>query len=124
MPHIGHLYNKWPGDEQIYTQVAHIFYFINHSPKSEEYLTPISSPVMNGLKNTLQSRFPGTPFEESPHLVRAVIPVLALFTWIGTPQGLMVLQTPKTYYVLAEILRLYSQDVSICHVSSLMFLKD
>ena len=85
MPHIGNLYNQWPGDEQICTQVAHIFYFINHSPRSEEYLTPISSSVIGGIRETVQSRFTGAHFEENASLISAVIPVLALFVWIGTP---------------------------------------
>lgn len=43
---------------------------------------------MHGLKNILHSRFPGIPFEENESLVKAMIPLVAMFTWLGTPQGL------------------------------------
>jgi len=115
IPHISNIFSKWPGDSEIFTQVAHIFFYINHSPRCEELLLPVSSGVMHGLKNTLFSKYPGTLFQENEPLVKAVIPLVALFTWIGTPQSLLVLNSAKTFYILAEILRLYSQFPNICH---------
>lgn len=56
-----------------------------------DLLVPVSSGVMHGLKNTIHSRFPGTSFEENEELVRAIIPLVALFTWIGTPQCKLVM---------------------------------
>ena len=58
---------------------------------------------MHGLKNTLFSKYPGTLFQENEPLVKAVIPLVALFTWIGTPQSLLVLNSAKTFYILAAI---------------------
>ena len=110
-----------------YSQIRGSFsshlYHQNHSSyfQNTEYLVPISPSVINGLRGTVLSRYHGSSFEEDPTLVKSVIPILALFTWICNAQAISTLCSPKVFYVLCEVIKNYSQDACICHVLPISF---